>query len=80
MSVLVVYFFLFFYFYVVLILVIFVLLSLMSRSALLLQLRSLLGSELWQTRCMAQFLAFAVPAVSWTPDSCLVLSFGGLAV
>ena len=30
----------------------------------------LLGSELWQTCCMPQFLACTVPAVSWTPDSC----------
>ena len=30
----------------------------------------LLGSELWRTHCMAQFLACTVPVVSWTPDSC----------
>ena len=31
---------------------------------------SFLGYELWRTRGSAQFLAYAVPAVSWPPDSC----------
>ena len=43
-------------------------------------LTQLFSSEPWRTCCMAQFLAFAVLAVSWTPDICLVLSFGGLTV
>ena len=30
---------------------------------------SSLGFELWWTCGIAQFLAYAVPAVSWTPDS-----------
>ena len=31
---------------------------------------SSLGYELWWTRGIAQFLAYAVPALSWPPDSC----------
>ena len=31
---------------------------------------SSLGFELWRTRGLARLLAYAVPAVSWPPDSC----------
>ena len=41
---------------------------------------SSLGTELWRNCCIAQFLAYADRAVSWTPDSCLILSLGVLAV
>ena len=36
--------------------------------------RSSLGCELWRSRGIAQFPAFAVPAVSWPPDSCHLAS------